>query len=386
MRVLQVIATLEAGGAEGFIANLCVSVRRHGVDVRLFLLAGARGSRGEALLTRLREAEVEVIGAEPRNIRSPVNLIRLARVINEWRPDVVQGNMFQAEVMISMAKFLVLTCSPKYVRRLANVDIAEGRPVALVRLMDRIFNLTIACSMSVRSSYIEFMRSPLRSRVVTIANGGLLQSHSTEAQARLVARSKFAIPEDSFVVVHIGRMAGGSAGNNMCCGQKAHDIVIASFAKAFASEDSNSLLLLVGDGPLRDEAEELVQKLGIGHKVLFVGVQAEPWDALRSADLFFFPSRYEGSPNVLPEAASCGLPILASNIDEIRDLGLGGACVLRSVNDVAAFSAALKDMRRNIQHYNSIMCMDALHIRDRFSMERCSRSYIDIYEEILSIV
>jgi hypothetical protein len=88
-KILQVLPTLSVGGAEGFVTNLGVSLAELGAEVRFFLLAGVRGERGQVLQERLARAGVEIVGAENRNIRSPVNLVRLAWLIRSWQPDIV---------------------------------------------------------------------------------------------------------------------------------------------------------------------------------------------------------------------------------------------------------------------------------------------------------
>ena len=69
-RILLVIATLSAGGAEGFVANLGASFAELGYEVRVFLLAGVRDDRGLSLLKRLETAGVTVIGKQTR-LREP---------------------------------------------------------------------------------------------------------------------------------------------------------------------------------------------------------------------------------------------------------------------------------------------------------------------------
>lgn len=75
-------------------------------------------------------------------------------------------------------------------------------------------------------------------------------------------------------------------------------------------------LTIYGDGPLR---EELVQ-LSVGYPISFPGLTLEPLQALMQADVFVFPSAYEGFPNALAEAMSVGLPVIATNVAGSRDI------------------------------------------------------------------
>ena len=83
-------------------------------------------------------------------------------------------------------------------------------------------------------------------------------------------------------------------------------------------------LLIIGDEVVpKDEKyrlEKLTRDLELQGCVMFCGWQDTPLHFIASSDLFVFPSKYEGSPNALLEALSCGIPCLGSNIDEIKEI------------------------------------------------------------------
>jgi glycosyltransferase involved in cell wall biosynthesis len=385
MKVLQVIPSLEAGGAEGFVTNLGVSLAEQGAEVRFFLMAGARGERGRVLLQRLLDAGCEVHGVEEHNVRSPMNILQLARLIRSWRPEIVQANMYTAEVLVAIAKTLASGSGACYVRRLANTEQVGYRSATIVRMMDRFFRQTIACSPAVAVAYEAFMGSNHKSQLATISNGGLLQDAVTTQEERREAREALGVPKDAFTIAHIGRMFGGDrADSSLAEGQKAHDVLLESFAGAFVG-DAACRLILVGDGPLRSEAEALAARLEIADQTHFLGQQPEPWPALKAADVFCFPSRYEGLPNVMPEAASCGLPVVASDIPEIYNISRGDSWALKPVNDVDAFAEGLRAVRENPEHYAALGRDAAPGFREEFSMRACARKYLDAYEQALAL-
>jgi glycosyltransferase involved in cell wall biosynthesis len=383
MKILQVLPTLSAGGAEGFVTNLGVSLAALGADVRFFILAGARGERGQVLWQRLQDAGIEVVGTEERNIRSPKNLLRLAGLIRSWRPDVVQANIFSTEFVCALVSLFPVGNSVRFTRRLANTNFQEYKSPTVMYQLDRFFDLTIACSSAVEISYRRFMRDKVENFVTTIPNGGLLLEEISDTREKQQARRDLGLPRANFVVTHIGRMFGADRANqSLQTGQKAHDILIKSFAQAFGG-DVDKLLVLVGDGPLRSEAEELTRDLGITRQTHFLGQQQEPWPALKAADMFCFPSRWEGLPNVLPEAASCGLPIVASDIREIRDLYLGEAWLLKPIDDVEGFADGMRKIAANIADYRNFAAAIAPEIRERFSMDTCAKQYLVAYDGAL---
>lgn len=382
MKVLQVLPTLDAGGAEGFIANLCVSLAERGVEVKLFLMAGARGERGEYLSSKLSEAGVQIIGKAERNIRSLRNIFCLAKLIRTWRPSIVQANLFSAEVMVAVSRLLTFRSRTFYCRRLTNTKIYQPQSSFLVRILDRAYRCTIACSQVVADTYQAFSgdREKKENCVAVIQNGSLVKEQVTSFDDKRAARESLKLSKNAFVVVNIGRMDGSS----LTVSQKAHNIILSAFAKAFGGKEK-FVLVLLGDGPLREELSCLAESLEISGQVRFLGKRSEPWLVLMAADVFFFPSRHEGMPNVLPEAASCGLPILASDIPEIRSIAVDQPWRLNPVDDVDAFAEGLHLMYRQYASFIKSAVDAAPMIRNRFSMQVCAEKYVDFYMKCLNL-
>lgn len=384
LKVLQVVAALTAGGAEGFVTNLSIHLAEQGVDVRVFVLAGVRRERGRLLLTRLREAGVEVIGVEERKPASLANLLRLASLIRCWRPDVVHAHLYSTELACVCARVVSFGSYPRYVRTLHSTDIRGHLSPRVVRFLDRFFRLTIACSPAVADAYGAFMGRQMRRGVITIPNGAAMADWLPTAEEKRRTRNSLGISDSAFVVAHIGRMLGTSSGHGLASEPKAQDVLLRAFAKAFGG-DENCTLLLVGDGPLRAEAEALSRELGLETQARFLGELSEPWPALKAADMFCFPSRFEGLPLALPEAASCGLPVVASNIPEIRSLCPGEAWDLVPVDDTDAFARAMCSVRANLKPLTLNAREVAEHFRDKYSMRTCAERYIREYAAILRL-
>lgn len=102
-------------------------------------------------------------------------------------------------------------------------------------------------------------------------------------------------------------------------------------------------LHLVGEGPSRESLQSQAQRLGLADHVHFHG--AIPHEKLpdwfRAADLFVLASRSEGVPNVLLEAAACGLPFVATSVGGIPEIAGLGASLLVPPENPAELSAAI---------------------------------------------
>ena len=108
-------------------------------------------------------------------------------------------------------------------------------------------------------------------------------------------RAELGIPQDAFVFISVGELNEN----------KNHSTVIRALAKA---DIANSYYLICGEGKLKQQHFELVQKLGISEKVKLLGFRTDVSEILRACDCFVFPSFREGLSVSLMEAMATGLP------------------------------------------------------------------------------
>lgn len=95
---------------------------------------------------------------------------------------------------------------------------------------------------------------------------------------------------------------------------KGFDVLIDAFSR-IAPRHQDWNLVIAGKGPEQTALGERVRSLGSNGRVKLAGWFADPYDVLRSADLFVMSSRYEGFPNALLEAMAAGLPVVSFDCD-----------------------------------------------------------------------
>ncbi|UMY65534.1 MULTISPECIES: glycosyltransferase [unclassified Flavobacterium] len=148
------------------------------------------------------------------------------------------------------------------------------------------------------------------------------------------------ITVDGRFVIGVGRMVHD---NN-----KQFDGMIRAYA-ASALPEKNIRLVLLGDGPQRDDLIALVQSLGLSDKVVFPGFVDNPYAFLSRAECTLLTSRNEGLPNILVESLACGTPVVSfdcpSGPSEIVEDGVNGRLV--PDQDFAKFTEALNEMVEN---------------------------------------
>ena len=89
--------------------------------------------------------------------------------------------------------------------------------------------------------------------------------------------------------------------------QKGFDRLIKLFSKV-----SEGNLLIIGEGEEREELTRLINEYGLSQRVFLEGLKENPWEWIACADAFLMSSRWEGLPNVVLEALSCGVKVIAT--------------------------------------------------------------------------
>lgn len=125
-------------------------------------------------------------------------------------------------------------------------------------------------------------------------------SHVEETAAEI--RIREGIPEDAFVVGHVGRFTE----------VKNHAFQLSVFQQ-IVKKQPNAFLLLVGSGPLKEEIQEQARQMGISERVKILSNRSDIPQLMKAMDIFVFPSVYEGLPLTLIEAQAADLRILASD-------------------------------------------------------------------------
>lgn len=374
MKILHVIATIGPGGAEAFVSSLAVNMSQEKHLVAIFLLAGVQGKRGQYLLGELEEAGVLVFGKNPRSAWSFANVFLLVNLILKFKPAILHAHLFSAEVVCLLAAKLLFIKKNRLFRTLHSTDIIGTRSPFLIKIMDWFFGVSIACSDAVYTAYKRLYKRGYHTTLIAINNGVGAPKVRRTNSVFLSARGGIGVSSDTYMILNVGAFRGASLQDDA----KAHDVAVAVFSD-FVKIFPNAVLFFVGDGVLRHEVERTVAELGLEGKVVFTGVVADPTQYLLAADVFFFPSRREGLPISLLEAAIHGLPIVASDIPEIRNLDKGYPWVLSGVDDAAGYMNGLVNFynRRGLEYPGYV---DS--VSNHFGVSRSAHLYISAYESV----
>lgn len=143
-------------------------------------------------------------------------------------------------------------------------------------------------------------------------------------------------------------------------------------------------LVVVGDGSKRAELEQMARDLGIERSVHFTGyvpTREEVYGILKHSDVFAISSIYEGFCVAAVEAMGCGLPVVASDIEVLREVVADGGR-FASTQDPASFSAELGRLLTD-NEAAAALGGRARERAARFTIERTAEAYYDAYESVL---
>lgn len=184
-------------------------------------------------------------------------------------------------------------------------------------------------------------------------------------------RKELGLPQNVKIILYIGRLQE----------EKQIPYLIQAASELKREEDKNIKVVIIGEGSLRGTLENMVCRFGLEDEVKFHGEKKHEeivlW--LGASDLLCLPSKREGCPNVVLEALSCGIPVVASSVGAIPDIVQGDNGVLCSENSVEALVASLrKALGRKWEKEKIRQSVNYL------SWEKTAEGYHKIFSQIIS--
>lgn len=184
-------------------------------------------------------------------------------------------------------------------------------------------------------------------------------------------RDKWA-PENERIVAHISNFRK----------LKRTDDVIRIFAGIAAEMPAR--LLMIGDGPDRDKAEQLVHDMGLQNRVRFIGKSSEIASLLCISDLFLLPSDFESFGLAALEAMACYVPAVTTNTGGLPEVNKHGETgFLADVGDVSAMIQYSLEILRDDATLEAFKQRAYRHALN-FDVDRVIPSYVALYEKAIS--
>lgn len=362
MRVLEIVPSLDVGGAERMAALVATGLQGLGHEVALASLYDATSSWIEG---ELRAAGVPLHFLGKRAGLDLRVIPRLAKLVRAWRPDVVHTHLHTLKYAWPASR--ATRRPPRLVHTLHNVALheieASGR--ALQRVAFRAGVRPVAIGDAVAASVREvYGLEP----AATIPNGIPVAAFAPPHGARDRVRAALGVPADARVAISVGRLNP----------QKNHALLL----DAFANVDRAAWLLVAGDGDLRGELERRAGELGLTNHVRFLGNRRDVPALYAAADAMVLASSWEGNPLVVMEAMAAGLPVAATAVGCVPELVSAATGRLVPAGDAQALADAIGQVLAPA--VGPGLGAAGLQVaRERFDAATMARAYADLFDAIL---
>jgi glycosyltransferase involved in cell wall biosynthesis len=372
--ILFVIDNLQFGGGERVFAQI---ISRLPQD-RYEILLSAHPS--EQLQQAIR-ARVEFF---PLDFSKRLNfslILRLSRIIKENEIGIVHGQGVRAEFYARLASRLV--GKSKYVSTIAMP--VEGFDVGPVRkkiysLFDRFsekfVDRFLVVSDVLRDKMIRGRGIPAE-KVIRIYNGIEVDHYLPQDQSRSRERirNEFNIGGDSLFIAAVGRLVW----------QKGFEHLVQAMPKLL-KQFPQTKVLLVGEGPLKDDLKALARKLKIEKQIIFANFRKDVKEILSAIDILVIPSLLEGFPMITLEGMAMAKPIIATTIEGIKEQIVDGESgILIPSRDSKSIAEAIIRLGKDIDFAQQLGLEARRKVEEHFTMEKMVAETERVYLSLLGI-
>lgn len=336
-RVIAVSASLAAGGAERQLVNLLrgLSEPAFDLDLALFCLSLARRTHRDFFLPLLAGTSVNVVTPDKDAIEICLNaaesvpyaqLIRsfpadMAGPIAFWlgefrrrRPQVVHAwqdntnlTAVVAALLAGVPRIVLSTRSmrPDNPRRRLKRFMREGYQAVLGHPSVVLSNNSRAGA----DDYAAWLG--IDPATVKVVHNGIdfeRLAQSVDFSRARQLRDNLGVPPDAPVIGSVFRMTG-----------EKRPLLWVEVAAEVARQDPRAHFIVCGDGPMRTDMLNLAARLGIADRLHLLGLQDDIGSYYKAMDVVLLTSRHEGLPNVLLEAQSLGVPVVAPDVGGVSE-------------------------------------------------------------------
>jgi glycosyltransferase involved in cell wall biosynthesis len=352
MKIAHVVDSMEVGGAETLVLQICRLQREQGHDPCVYVL-GSLGALGEQMQKEGFSVRANV---SQRFSDAPWKFFR---ILSALRPDV--AHLHNPTPTICVAAAARMAGVPSIVSTRHSLVAPPHKAVAefKYRIAAHFCDWVVGiCDATVNN--LKDLRSAPTRKIVRVYNG--------TAPLKRAAKEDWPL-KSGITLVYVGRMEP----------VKNHGLLLRAFDGAL-KRMPELRLWMVGDGSERAAMERLAAELGIAAQVTFWGQQLDVAPFFSAADAFIMSSKSEGLPVSLLQAFSLGLPAIVTDVGgmaEVVKLSQVGFTV--SATDPAEMAAAILQMARSEAMQAEFSANTKAAFQAHFTLNAMVDAYIELY-------
>lgn len=357
MRILQVITSLEIGGAEKLMVDLLPRLNSEENQVDLLVFNGIR-----TIFTEQIEAKgVKVYSlSNSSKVYNPLNVFRLIPYLKRY--DIIHTHNTACQLFVPIAKTLSFAKCKLVTTEHSTQNRRRGN--SILRAVDKWMYNRYRNIICVSDDVEVNLRSHLgdkkhNNKIITINNGVDCQKFA------LATPTKDLLGIDSVdkVVLMVARFAYPKDQNTLI--------------SALTYLPNNVHAVFVGQGETLAESIELSKSLGNAKRVHFLGARSDIPELMKSADVIVLSSHYEGLSLSSLEAMSSGRPFVASDVPGLREI-VAGVGLLFPDGDYEMLSSHILNLMNDKDFYNQIV-KSCLARAKQFDVTKTMREYLSCY-------
>ena len=347
MKILQVMAGNDHGGAETAFVDMCIAMHEAGMDIEVATRANP---------VRVPALEKAGIKVHTMPFGGPIDVFtpwKLSRVIKQFSPLIVQTWMARAaqktpnwKTVKSPQRYLVISRLGGYYK-IKNFKSADYFNTITPDIKRYLVDGGIAAD-----------------RIRHINNFA-----ETETVVTPVSKADFNTPEEAPVALSLGRLHSS----------KAYDVLLKALVDA-----PLVYAWIAGEGPQRKELEKMAADLGVDARVRFLGWRTDRAALLQACDICVFASRIEPFGTVFAQAWAQGVPVIVSDADGPKQFCIDGEdSLMVPKNDAAALSAAINRLVGDKMLQQKLVENGHQRYANEFTKEKSVTAYLDFFIESL---
>jgi glycosyltransferase involved in cell wall biosynthesis len=371
------------------VTHVAVSDRFAGTERVIMHLASGSAARGrpasvvlpelegfDSMVTSLGPSRVPVYRVG--NLHAPTrgkadSFVKFLRLFRRVQPTIVHFHVPWVP-MAWEAVFAAAAARVPVITRTEHNPVLYPLPKAQrikMRLADAVVQHVAFVSRGLAQSHFDNGRNWLR-RWSVIPNGVDIQQRSTIGRAEL--RQSLGVPPDSLLAVMLGRLEV----------RKGPLDFVRAAARA-RDAGSRAHFLVIGDGPLRAEVEQLIRDLNIGDRVHLAGHRDDATALLPACDVFVQPSHYEGLSIAMLEALAAGLPMVSTRVAGVDEVLVNReGALLCDIGDIDSLTRHMLELERDGELRARLGAMLQRHVLTNLTNDKMGEAYEALYSDLLA--
>lgn len=365
IRVLQMIGSLNIGGSQAMIMNIYRKINKRKVQFDFIVDHG----------TELYYAdEIKKLGGKififPTFKGS--NILNVVQYWNRFFREHPEYKVLHSHVRSYASLYIPIAKKYGLKTIIHSHSTSNGKGIASIIKKILQFPLRyqadylIACSNGA-GQWLYGTRACKNNNFMFIPNAINTEKYFFSEQISTSYRKKMNL-ENRFVIGHVGRFHEA----------KNHMFLLDVFAEVYKKR-SDAVLLLIGDGDLRERIKDKVHSLKLDNHVILAGSRDDVPQLMQAMDLFVFPSLWEGLPVTVVEAQAAGLPCLISD-NITTDVDLSKLVVRLPVDDIYVWVEAILNSEIKKSDVTSEIRRAGFDVKN--SVENLTQFYYSIFDNV----